>query len=87
MSQAAEIFDLAVAARTYFSPFSTIAGLDLLLPGIAVSMRRLHDLDRTGWWLLPVFTGIGGILMLIWDCMKGTCGPNCFGRDPLAGQV
>jgi uncharacterized membrane protein YhaH (DUF805 family) len=61
-----------------------IVSLALLLPGIAVSVRRLHDLDRTGWWLLLVFTGIGVILLLIWDCMKGTTGPNSHGADPLA---
>ena len=60
-----------------------ISALVLLLPSIAVGVRRLHDLDRTGWWLLLVFTGIGGILLLIWFCMKGTTGANRFGPDPL----
>jgi uncharacterized membrane protein YhaH (DUF805 family) len=60
-----------------------IVSLALLLPGIAVSARRLHDLDRTAWWLLIAFTGIGLILLLVWDCMKGTTGPNRFGADPL----
>ena len=61
-----------------------VVSLALLLPGVAVSVRRLHDLDRTGWWLLVVFTGIGIILLVIWDCMKGTNGPNRYGADPLA---
>jgi uncharacterized membrane protein YhaH (DUF805 family) len=61
-----------------------IVSLALLLPGIAVSVRRLHDLDRTGWWLLIAFTGVGIILLLVWDCMKGTTGPNSHGADPLA---
>jgi uncharacterized membrane protein YhaH (DUF805 family) len=61
-----------------------IASLGLLLPGIAVAVRRLHDLDRTGWWLLLAFTGIGVIVLIIWDCMKGTDGPNRYGPDPLA---
>ena len=60
-----------------------VVSLALLLPGIAVSARRLHDLDRTAWWLLIAFTGIGLILLLVWDCMKGTTGPNRFGADPL----
>ena len=60
-----------------------IVSLGLLLPGIAVSARRLHDLDRTGWWLLIAFTGIGIILLIVWDCMKGTTGPNSYGPDPL----
>jgi len=62
-----------------------IVGLALLLPGIAVAVRRLHDLDRTGWWFLLVLTGIGAILLIVWFCWKGTEGPNRFGPDPLAG--
>ena len=63
---------------------NAIAGLGLLLPNLAVGARRLHDLDRTAWWLLLILTGIGAILLIIWDCMKGTDGPNRFGPDPLA---
>ena len=61
-----------------------IASLGLLLPWLAVGARRLHDIDRTGLWLLLLLTGIGAILLLIWDCFKGTAGPNRFGPDPLA---
>jgi len=68
------------------SPFNSAVGLALFLPGLAVSVRRLHDLDRTGWWVLLVFTVIGTILLIIWNCMRGTAGPNRFGPDPLAGQ-
>src|SRR5437016_12962566 len=63
---------------------TSIASLGLLLPNLAVGARRLHDLDRTGLWLLLYLTIIGGILVIIWDCMKGTDGPNRFGPDPLA---
>ena len=56
-----------------------------LLPSLAVAVRRLHDVDRTGWWLLIMFTVIGLIFpLLIWSCPKGTAGPNRFGPDPLA---
>ena len=64
-----------------------LVSLVLLLPGIAVAARRLHDLDRTAWWLLIALTGIGLILLLIWDCMRGTVGPNRYGPDPLAGAA
>jgi uncharacterized membrane protein YhaH (DUF805 family) len=60
-----------------------IVSLGLFLPGIAVSIRRLHDIDRTGWWLLIAFTGVGLIVLLVFDCIKGTTGPNRFGPDPL----
>jgi uncharacterized membrane protein YhaH (DUF805 family) len=61
-----------------------LISLALLLPDVAVSIRRLHDLDRSGWWLLICFTGIGIIVLLVWDCMRGTLGPNRFGPDPIA---
>jgi uncharacterized membrane protein YhaH (DUF805 family) len=60
-----------------------IAGLAILLPGLAVSARRLHDIDRTFWWVLLAFTVIGGFVLLYWACVRGTLGPNRFGPDPL----
>ncbi len=54
------------------------------VPGLAVSVRRLHDTDRTGWWLLLEFTGIGALVILIFNVLAGTRGPNRFGPDPLA---
>jgi uncharacterized membrane protein YhaH (DUF805 family) len=55
-----------------------------LLPGICVTVRRLHDTDRSGWWywiaLVPL---VGAILLLIWFCTRGTSGANRFGPDPL----
>jgi uncharacterized membrane protein YhaH (DUF805 family) len=61
----------------------SLISLALLLPGISVSVRRLHDIDRTGWWVLLSFTVIGIILLIVWNCQKGTTGPNRFGADPL----
>jgi uncharacterized membrane protein YhaH (DUF805 family) len=56
----------------------------LLLRGIAVSVRRLHDIERTGWWVLISLTIIGGILLIIFFFfLRGTAGPNRFGPDPL----
>ena len=82
---AARVLDVIIFSGL-FTPLSLITSLALLLPGIAVAVRRLHDLDRTGWWLLIAFTGIGIILLLVWDCMKGTTGNNRFGPDPLGGM-
>jgi uncharacterized membrane protein YhaH (DUF805 family) len=63
-----------------------IFSLAVLLPGIAVAARRLHDVDRTGWWLLLAFIPVVGlIVLLIWFCTKGTDGSNRFGPDPLRG--
>jgi len=55
----------------------------MLLPSLAVTIRRLHDSNRSGWWwligLLPV---AGGIILLIFYFLDGTPGPNRFGPDP-----
>ena len=63
---------------------SGLYNLAILLPSIAVGMRRLHDTDRSGWWLLIAFVPLlGAIVLLIFFCLEGTKGPNRFGPDPL----
>lgn len=62
-----------------------IVSLGLLLPGISMGIRRLHDIDRTGWWMLLGLTGIGAILLIVWACFKGTTGQNTYGPDPIPG--
>jgi len=58
--------------------------LGFLLPLIAVCIRRLHDLDKSGWWYLLAIVPIANILLLVWFCMRGTVGDNRFGSDPLS---
>ncbi|MEJ2435971.1 MAG: DUF805 domain-containing protein [Pseudolabrys sp.] len=79
----ASILDTAIFPFQHLSPLSAIATIILLLPGIAVAVRRLHDMDHAGWWVLIALTVIGGIVLLIWFCFKGTDGANRFGPDPL----
>lgn len=68
-----------------FSATTGLFGLATFLPSLAVAIRRLHDLDRSGWWiLLALIPVIGWIILIIWDCTKGTEGPNRFGPDRLA---
>ena len=64
-SLAGELIDLALFTSSTFTPVQTLVNLALFLPGLAVSVRRLHDLDRTGWWLLLIFTVIGIIVLLV----------------------
>jgi uncharacterized membrane protein YhaH (DUF805 family) len=52
----------------------------LILPTLGVSIRRLHDIDRSGWWFLLWFTLIGGVVVIYWACQPGTAGPNSFGE-------
>jgi uncharacterized membrane protein YhaH (DUF805 family) len=72
---------------TGVNPISAIVALATLLPGLAVSVRRLHDIDRTGWWVLLALTVVGAIVLIVWACMRGTVGANRFGPDPLEGKV
>jgi len=67
-------------------PLSTVSSIVILLPSIAVGVRRLHDIDRTGWWYLIVFTIIGIFVLIYWACQPGTPGANRFGPDPMSGQ-
>ena len=61
------------------SPIVDLFDLVTFLPSLAVAARRLHDTDRTAWWLLLGLTGIGAIFLIVWFCFKGTDGPNRFG--------
>ena len=58
--------------------------LAILLPSIAVAVRRLHDTDRSGWFYLLIFIPlIGSIILIIFFVQQGTNGRNRFGDDPL----
>lgn len=64
---------------------TSLIDLVFFLPGLALAVRRLHDLDRSGWWFLLVLIPVVGLIILIvWACTKGTEGPNRFGPDRLA---
>ena len=63
---------------------STVIMLGTLLPSICVSVRRLHDVNKSGWLFLLIFTCIGIIPLIIWWATKGTAGSNGHGDDPLA---
>lgn len=59
---------------------SGIATLALLLPNLSVTIRRLHDTDRSGWWwFIVIFPVIGWIIYLYFMIARGTPGPNRFG--------
>lgn len=62
--------------------FLSIAELAQLLPLIAVGVRRLHDIDRTGWWQLLMLSGIGVLLLVFFYAQRGEALPNRFGTPP-----
>jgi uncharacterized membrane protein YhaH (DUF805 family) len=59
--------------------------LAVLIPGLAVGFRRLHDTNRSGWWvLLALIPIIGWIALIVFAAQEGTRGQNAYGPDPKA---
>ena len=59
------------------------ADMAILIPGIAVAVRRLHDTDKSGWWaLLGLIPIIGAIVLIVMMCIDSTPGINRFGPNP-----
>jgi uncharacterized membrane protein YhaH (DUF805 family) len=65
---------------------SGIYGLLVLLPSLAVWVRRLHDTNRSAWWLLIALTVIGIIVLIVFAALEGTPGDNKYGPDPKATE-
>ena len=63
--------------------FRMIFFVNILLPHIAVTARRLHDIDKSGWWQCLALMIFPIITLIIWWAAKGTEGDNRFGADPL----
>lgn len=60
-----------------------LAMLGLIIPSLAVAVRRMHDQDKSGWMLLlGLIPLIGSIILLVFYCTDGTPGPNQYGPDP-----
>ncbi len=76
------VLGIAIEAVRY-GPIYIIYALAVLLPGLAVSVRRLHDVGKSGWYmfiaLIPI---VGAILLLIKMCSDGTPGENIYGANP-----
>jgi uncharacterized membrane protein YhaH (DUF805 family) len=64
-----------------------LASVVLLLPSLAVTVRRLHDVNKSGWFLLiGIIPLIGAIWLLVLFCTEGTRGENKYGADPKASE-
>jgi uncharacterized membrane protein YhaH (DUF805 family) len=62
---------------------SGLYALAVLIPTLAVTVRRLHDIDRTGWWIfINLIPLIGFIVLLVFAVTDGTPGSNRYGPNP-----
>lgn len=82
-------YDMMLTGYFDFSALAvpcTITGLvnlALLLPSLGVTVRRLHDTGRSGWWyLLNFICCIGYIILLVWYCQPSQEGVNDYGEEP-----
>jgi uncharacterized membrane protein YhaH (DUF805 family) len=84
VSVAANIIDFAIGIPV----FTTLVGLGLLLPNLSVSIRRLHDTNRSGWWILIwLIPLIGLIVLLVFYLQQGDAGENRFGPPPTTARA
>ncbi len=82
------VLDAVLFSGNVVSPLNSIFSLVTIIPSLAVTSRRLHDVDKSGWWqLLWIVPIVGWIIMIIWLVRRGTPGPNRFGPDPLGSMV
>ena len=66
-------------------PLFALYVLTMAVPALAVQVRRLHDLGRSGWLLLVGLVPVAGLFILLYFmCQRGTAGSNFYGADPLA---
>lgn len=73
-------------AETQLFTLGNAYSLVTLIPSISVSVRRLHDIDKSGWWLLLCLTGIGILLIIYWACLDSDEDENRYGSLVLPDQ-
>ena len=73
---------IGMISDTLASGISGLYSLALLLPGLGLAVRRLHDTGRSGWFLLLVFIPLVNLILLYFMVIEGDAGPNEYGPDP-----
>lgn len=77
------VLDLVGMAARLGSILGGIYALAVLIPSLAVAVRRLHDTGKSGWWILiAVIPVVGSIILLIFMLLPGDRGDNAHGPDP-----
>ena len=81
------IISIVLAALSDFSGFglfSAIYGLAVFIPSVTVSVRRLHDIGYSGWWILLSLIPFGLFVLLVFLALEGQHGSNQYGQNPRA---
>jgi len=77
------ILGLSGSIAGAYGPISAVFLLAIFIPALAVQVRRFHDQDKSGWFvLLSLIPLVGGLAVLVFMCLDGTQGQNRFGPDP-----
>lgn len=70
-----------------WGPLTVFAALFHAVPGVTVTVRRLHDIGRSGWWYcITIIPILGGILLLVWMCWPSDDYDNAYGDHPRDSQ-
>ena len=82
-----DVFMGTYSAAASIGILTGIYTLAVLIPGIAVTVRRLHDTGRSGWWILIILVPlIGAIVLLIFMLIDSQAGTNAYGPSPKTGD-
>ena len=77
------VINLLSQASSVFAIIGTVVGLALICPTVAVEIRRLHDIGKSGWYLLfNLIPLVGAIILLVWFCKDSEPGDNMYGPNP-----
>jgi uncharacterized membrane protein YhaH (DUF805 family) len=85
---AVDVFIGTYSASAGIGLLAGLYGLAVLLPGIGVTVRRLHDTGRSGWWILiALIPLVGWIVLLVFMLLDSQPETNAYGPNPKAGET
>ncbi len=68
--------------------FSTLYSLFVFIPSLSLTFRRLHDIDKSAWWILiSLVPVVGGVVLFVFTVLPGTIGANRYGNDPKDASI
>ena len=77
------VFTSSIISPRFYIPAMIGYSLFAIVPCLAITVRRLHDIDKSGWWILiKMIPVVGALIFFIFLVTEGTYGPNYYGEDP-----